>query len=30
VKGKTWFIVSLLKKCGLTREDLDSIRISNF
>ena len=30
VKGKTWFILSLLKKCGLTREDLDSIRLSNF
>jgi len=29
VKGKTWFIVSLLKKCGLTGEDLDSIRLSN-
>jgi len=30
VKGKAWFVVSLLKKCGLTREDLESIRISNF
>lgn len=30
LKGKTWFIVSRLKKYGLTKEDLDSIRLSNF
>lgn len=29
VKGKTSFILSLLKKCGLTTEDLDSISLSN-
>ena len=30
VKEKTSFIVSLLEKCGLPREDLDSITLSNF